>query len=188
MRSAPEIGAGRYNVIAMAFRVFLSYSLEAAEMALAWRLQTLAAAHGIEMYVPHYGATQSPKGLASLQTAIDRADCVLAILTTAASASVQSELGYALQRQKLVIPIVRSELTGHPLLAQFPSVFTFSPSDNPGKVESEIVEFLKKQQITKEKQQTIGALAAGNARNSVESSGSLVIHSTTPFSVLQLAT
>src|ERR1019366_2405023 len=28
----------------------------------------------------------------------------------------------------------------------------------------------------------------GNARNSVESSGSLVIHSTTPFSVLQLAT
>ena len=33
-----------------------------------------------------------------------------------------------------------------------------------------------------------GALVTGNARNSVESSGSLVIHSTTPFSVLQLAT
>src|ERR1019366_5219329 len=61
MRSAPEIGAGRYNVIAMAFRVFLSYSLEAAEMALAWRLQTLAAAHGIEMYVPRL-ARRRPAG------------------------------------------------------------------------------------------------------------------------------
>jgi hypothetical protein len=40
----------------MAFRVFLSYSLDPAEMALAWRLQTLAAAYGIEMYVPQHGA------------------------------------------------------------------------------------------------------------------------------------
>ena len=35
----------------MAFRVFLSYSLDPAEMALAWRLQTLAAAHDIEIHV-----------------------------------------------------------------------------------------------------------------------------------------
>ena len=142
----------------MAFRVFLSYSLETSEVALAWRLQTLAAAHGIEMYVPHYGAT--PFGAISVESAIDRADCVLAIITTAASPTVQKELRYALDKRKLVIPIVNSELTGHPLLAQFPRVFTFSPWDNPGDVETQILEFLKQEQVTKDKQQAIGALAA----------------------------
>ena len=47
----------------MAFRVFLSYSLDPTEMALAWRLQTLAAAHGIEMYVPQHGNGKTAAGL-----------------------------------------------------------------------------------------------------------------------------
>jgi hypothetical protein len=73
---------------------------------------------------------------------------------------VQNELGYSLEHKKLVIPIVRTDLAGHPLLAQFPRVFTFSPWDNPGTVETQIVEFLKEQEMTKDKQRTIGALAA----------------------------
>jgi len=144
----------------MPFRVFLSYSLDPDEMALAWRLQTLAAAHGIEMYVPQHGAGTIPPGTVAVHQAIDRADCVLAIITTAASQMVQNELRYALDRRKLVIPIVRTDLAGHPLLAQFPHIFKFSPWDNPGTAETQIVEFLKAQQLTKEKQQTIGALAA----------------------------
>lgn len=144
----------------MAFRVFLSYSLDPAEMALAWRLQTLAAAHGIEMYVPQHGNGMATPGAVSVQSAIDRADCVLAIITTPASQTVQKELDYALDHQKLVIPIVRTDLAGHPLLARFPRIFTFSPWDNPGTVETQIVEFLKERQLTKDKQQTIGALAA----------------------------
>jgi hypothetical protein len=40
----------------MAFRVPLSHSLDPAEQALAWRLQTLAAAHGIELFVPQRGS------------------------------------------------------------------------------------------------------------------------------------
>jgi hypothetical protein len=55
---------------------------------------------------------------------------------------------------------VRTDLAGHPLLVRFPRVFTFSPWDNPGAVETQIVEFLKEQKLTKDKQQTIGALAA----------------------------
>ena len=128
-------------------------------MALAWRLQTLAAAHGIEMYVPQHGIGTAP-GAVTVQQAIDGADCVLAIITTAANQLVQNELGYALEHRKLVIPIVRTDLAGHPFLARFPRVFTFSPWDNPGAVETQIVEFLKEQQLTKDKQQTIGALAA----------------------------
>jgi hypothetical protein len=144
----------------MAFRVFLSYSLDPTEMTLAWRLQTLAAAHGIEMYVPQHEAGKSASGAVSVQHAIERADCVLAIITTAANQMVQNELEYALDHRKLVIPIVRTDLARHPLLARFPRIFTFSPWDNPGTVETQIVEFLKEQQLTKDKQQTIGALAA----------------------------
>jgi len=142
----------------MTFRVFLSYSLDAAEMALAWRLQTLAAAHGIEMHVPQHGnGGAAPE---AVLRAIDRADCVLAIIAAAASPSVQQELSYALERKKLVIPIVRTDLAGHPLLAAFPQVFRFSPWDDPGTVESQIVEFLRKQKLSKENQQAVGALAA----------------------------
>ena len=144
----------------MAFRVFLSYSLDPTEMTLAWRLQTLAAAHGIEMYVPQHLVGTAAAGTVTVQQAIDRADCVLAIITTAANQMVQNELAYALEHRKLVIPIVRTDLASHPLLARFPRVFTFSPWENPGAVETQIVDFLKEQQLTKDKQQTIGALAA----------------------------
>jgi hypothetical protein len=144
----------------MAFRVFLSYSLDPTETALAWRLQTLAAAHGIDMYVPQHANGGAVAGEQAAQTAIERADCVLAIITTDASQMVQHELRYAQERQKLVIPIVRADLAGHPSLAGFPRVFTFSPWDNPGPVESQIVEFLKEQKLTKDKQQTVGALTA----------------------------
>ena len=137
----------------MAFKVFLSHSLEPAEQALAWRLQTLAAAHGIEMYVPRRGVPFPPGEKSvqgSVQNAIDRSDCVLAIITTEANASVQKELKYAHAKRKLVIPIVHSGLATSPLVAQFPRVFTFSPEDNPGKVEAEVVEFLQQQHLSKE--------------------------------------
>jgi len=147
----------------MAFKVFLSHSLEPDEQALAWRLQTLAAAHGIEMYVPRRGSP-FPSGektaAGSVQNEIDRSDCVLAIITAEANASVQAELRYALAKRKLVIPIVRSDIANHPLLAQFPKVFTFSPWDNPGTLEGEVVEFLKLQHLSKEKRQAAGAIVA----------------------------
>ncbi len=147
----------------MALKVFLSHSLDPAEQALAWRLQTLAAAHGIEMYVPRRGLpflAGEKTAAGDVENAIDRADCVLAIITARANSSVQKELRYALARQKLVIPIVHSDVATSPLVAQFPRVFTFSPGDNPGKVEAEVVEFLQEQHLSKEKRQAAGALVA----------------------------
>ena len=146
----------------MAFKVFLSHSLDPAEQALAWRLQTLAAAHGIEMYVPQRGSglpSRPGPRLVPIQNAIDRSDCVLAIITAKANARVQKELQYALARGKPVIPIVHSDFANHPWLAQFPR-FIFSPWDNPGTLESQVVEFLKAQDLSKDKQQAIGALVA----------------------------
>jgi nucleoside 2-deoxyribosyltransferase len=145
----------------MAFRVFLSHSLDPAEQALAWRLQTLAAAHGIELFVPHRGSLlpSAPRtALSTVQKAIDRSDCVLAIITAKADATVQRELNYALAKRKLVIPIVHSGLANLPWVARFRPVFIFSPWDNPGKLEGEVVEFLKAQHLSKEKRQAAGAL------------------------------
>jgi len=147
----------------MAFKVFLSHSLDPAEQALAWRLQTLAAAHGIEMYVPRRGApflAGEKTAVGSVENAIDRSDCVLAIITAKANASVQKELKYAHTKRKLVIPIVHSDVATNGLVTQFPRVFTFSPGDNAGKVEAEVVEFLQQQHLTKEKRQAAGALVA----------------------------
>jgi TIR domain-containing protein len=147
----------------MPFRVFLSYSLDPAEQALAWRLQTLAAAHGIEMYVPAHGSTypvQAGTSWAAIRSAIDRSDCVLAIINVEADARVQRELKYALAKQKLLIPIVHSDFRNYPLLAQFPRVFTFSPWANPGEVEGEVLRFLKEQDLSKRNRQAVGGLVA----------------------------
>jgi hypothetical protein len=70
------------------------------------------------MYVPQHGNGIAAPGAATVQHAIDRADCVLAIITAAASEMVQNELSYALDRRKLVIPIVRTDLAGHLFLSQ----------------------------------------------------------------------
>ena len=98
----------------MAFRVFLSHSLDPTEQALAWRLQTLAAAHGIEVYVPQRGLALSSPALVTLHNAIDRSDCVLAIITAKTDANVQKELRYALAQGKLAIPIVHSDFAKIP--------------------------------------------------------------------------
>jgi nucleoside 2-deoxyribosyltransferase len=146
----------------MAFKVFLSYSLDPSEEALAWRLQTLAAAYGVEMYVPlRDGLPSRQMALANAaMKAIDGSDCVLAIITGKADQAVEAELRHALAKKKPVVPIVRSDLVGHPLLAQFPRLFTFSLVDNPGKLETDVVEFLRQQQLSKEKQQAMGALVS----------------------------
>lgn len=147
----------------MAFKVFLSHSLDPAEQALAWRLQTLAASHGIEMYVPRrdftFHAAQIPSAN-GIEDAIKRSDCILAIVTAKANANVQRELKYALAAKKLVIPIVHAGLANSPLGTQFPKTFWFSPTDNPGRVEMEVVDFLKAQHLSKEKRQAAGALVA----------------------------
>jgi hypothetical protein len=148
----------------MAFKVFLTHGLDPSEQALAWRLQTLAASYGIEMYVPQRNTALPPlPGAVSIQSAIDRSDCVLAIITADPDVSVKKELQYAKQKRKLVIPIVQSDFTEHPLLAQFPRIFTFSPFDDPGALESKVVEFLRQQNISKKQQQQIGALVGVGA-------------------------
>lgn len=157
----------------MAFRVFLSHSLEPEDRALPWRLQTLAAAHGIQVYVPRrkvYQLGQTRYDAADKQdrSEMERSDCVLAIVTAdgdPARLAIRDELGHAAGLKKLIVAIVQAGLEKLPPLKDLrdkrsvPS-FVFSAGDHPGKMEGEVAEFLKKQGLRKENQQAISALVA----------------------------
>jgi nucleoside 2-deoxyribosyltransferase len=152
----------------MTFKVFLSYSTDPEENAIIWRLQTLAASYGVQFFVPsRNSASGSPRGQSShvlpdqVQAAIDHADCVLAIVTSKASPTVERELSYAQRRGKLIIPIVEDVVRRGAFFHNFDRVFTFSRlNGDPGKLESEIFEFLKQQKLKKENSQAVGAIIA----------------------------
>ena len=147
----------------MALNVFLSYSTEPDENVIVWRLQTLAAANGIEVFVPPRieGKLLSARPVllsAAVRHAIEQADCVLAIITAATNSVVESELNYALAKNRTIIPIVESGIPDSPFLGQFQSVFRFDRNVEPGRLESQVVQFLKQKAIEKDRSQSIAAL------------------------------
>lgn len=145
----------------MALKVFLSYSTGPDEQVIVWRLQTLAAASGIHVYVPtrtRQTALTSPLP-DQVKKAIDESDCVLALITARTSAAAESELTYALQKRRLLIPIVEESVALNPAF-HFPQVFRFSRYQMPGDVESRVISFLQQERMSKDKQQTLGALVA----------------------------
>jgi len=147
----------------MGFRGFLSHSTDASEQVIVWRPQTLAAAHGIELVVPPRPGLELPSGRrvvpsTGIRSAIEHSEFVLAIITARTSRFVEQELNYALGKRKLIIPIVETGVRNGAFLRNFPKVFWFSHHDAPGKVETEIVGFLKTQKVAKEQRQAIAAL------------------------------
>jgi nucleoside 2-deoxyribosyltransferase len=152
----------------MAFKVFLSYSTDPEEHAIVWRLQTLATAQGIRVFVPQRTGPGLPAARAGVagpilaeqvRNEIDQSDCVLAIITSSTGRAVESELSYAQGKGKLIIPLVEQSCRNDAFLKTFSPVFIFSRMDgNPGRVETEVFEFLKKQAKNKEILQAVGAL------------------------------
>ena len=147
----------------MPLKVFLSYSTDPSEHAIVWRLQTLAASHGIQVFVPQRSKLPSSRRDAlvlsdQVRNAINQADCVLAIITTSTGPAVEKELNYALAKERLIIPIVEQGVVDHSFLKRFDPVFRFSRWGNPGKIEAEILAFLKEQKLAKENRQALGAL------------------------------
>lgn len=141
----------------MAFKIFLSYGTDPGEQIAAWRLQTLATSYGMHVSVPHRNGAGKAVA-APVRRAIEESDCVLAIITGNIGPAVAGELSYALSKGKTVVPIVRQGITVPDALVKL-RLFQFSPL-NSGQVEAEVLEFLKRQKLSKEKQQTIGALVA----------------------------
>jgi hypothetical protein len=148
----------------MSFKVFLSYSAEPEEQAIVWRLQTLAAAQGIELIVPPRAGFKpassrpAPLPASAIQRHIDSSDCVLAIVTTRLNSAVEKELSYALGGKRLIIPIVAEGLNHSDIFERFPVIFTFSPWKDPGETVTKVMQFLDHQKLAKENRQALGAL------------------------------
>jgi hypothetical protein len=141
----------------MSFKVFLSYGAGADEQVAAWRLQTLATSYGMHVSVPNRNGAGKAVG-EQVRRAIDRSNCVLAIITGNLGPAVAGELNYALSKGKLIVQVVREDITVPPALSGLP-LFRFSPLST-GQVEADVVKFLHEQRLGKEKTQTIGALVA----------------------------
>jgi hypothetical protein len=149
----------------MSLNVFLSYSTTVEEQVIVWRLQTLAAAHGINLYVPPREGfkalgNRTPLLPGQVEQAIGKCDCVLAIITSRTSRVVERELNYALGKNKLIIPIVDSAIADSRSLSRFPHIFRFDPNGSTTEVESQIIAFLKQQQVSQENRKALAALVA----------------------------
>ena len=165
-----KVSLERPHIVAlhMPFKVFLSYSTDPDEHAIVWRLQTLAATHGIQLFVPQRPGFTSPSPRRNVpvladqvRAALDQADCVLAIITSSTGPAVEKEFNYALGKGKLIIPVVEQGVGDDSFLKKFHPIFRFSRFDsNPGKIESDVLEFLKQQKLDKENRQAVGAIIA----------------------------
>jgi nucleoside 2-deoxyribosyltransferase len=156
------LASSGYNSDDMAFKVFLSYGMDQESQVTAWRLQTLGTSYGIDVLVPQRNGAQPPPArskaaLAAVQRAIDQSDCVLAIITGHGGPYVDKELNYAAQRRKVIIPIVQQGAVSSAFLTRFPQTFQLSPRQDLQQL-TEIMEFLKRQKLSKEKQQQLAAL------------------------------
>jgi hypothetical protein len=95
-----------------------------------------------------------------VRRAIDQSDCVLAIITGEIRLPVKKELEYALSRSIPVLAIVQEGIKIPPALDAL-AVFRFSPGSS-GRAEAEVMEFLKKQELSKEDLQSMAAfISAG---------------------------
>ncbi len=142
----------------MAYNVFISYSAYA-DQVLALRLQTLAAVYGFQAYVPPAQTRQSEKLLRNdVHQQIAAADLFLAVVTQQPSTAAIAEVEHARGLKRLIIPIV-GPVVDRQFLQSFPQAFYIDPS-NPGKVETEIVNFLQKSHTDKENRNLFLALTA----------------------------
>ena len=143
------------------YRVFLSYNANTNrdEMVAVWRLQTLAAASGLQLHVPTPVQRLDWTAIARM---IDDSDSVIAFLTKRATPQVKKELEYALSRQKTVIPIVEKGMTGSPIgsLLQQPGLRVFElDTQKPWMMEQELAKFLREKRVGKEARESLLALA-----------------------------
>jgi len=143
----------------MAFKVFLICGTDPSEQVAAWRLQTLATSYGMHVSVPNRNGSPSPI-VDRTRRAIDQSDCVLAILTSNIGPAVGTELKYALSKPIPVVAVVPEGTKVPPALGEL-AVFRFSPG-NSGRAEADVMEFLKKQKLSKENLQSMAAfISAG---------------------------
>jgi hypothetical protein len=126
-------------------QVFISYST-AIDQLVALRLQTMAAVYGLTVYVPPATTrkTADPVLSSEVEDKLRESDVILAFTMHKPAASAVSEMNWALEQGKLLIPIVSpSAYPEH--YKRFQPYFVLDPAD-PSKTESAIINFLAEKQ------------------------------------------
>ena len=93
---------------AVSFEVFLSYSIGQSDLPLVANLQEQANAAGVTLYLADRDVRPGTNLSTKIEMAISRAEVVVALLTEKGVDSkwVNQEIGYALAKQKVVVPLV----------------------------------------------------------------------------------
>lgn len=130
----------------MAYTAFISYNTSPDEQIFVYRLQTLAGANDITVLLPQRnGQTLTSE----TKLRIDKADCVIAFLTSKLSPEVREELAYADARNVLIIPIYEKglRLSSSPKNLEW---ISYDPRNEiPGMVEQKVLNLLRKKKKEK---------------------------------------
>lgn len=101
----------------MAYRVFISHSTQ--DQGLVISLANLLSKFEVEPFVAEWYLTPGERLDKKVFEQIKKSDCIVALLTRNGirSSWVQQEIGYSLQQEKLVIPIVEKGIDSKDLAA-----------------------------------------------------------------------
>ncbi len=138
-------------------KVFISYST-ALDQVVALRLQTMAAVYGVASYVPVATTRNLPDARLSPEVTqnLSDSDVVLAVITHSPAPSAISEMNLAVERGKLLIPIIGPNVDQAPY-SKF-RCFIVNPA-NPSEAEQQIGQFLKQQTQAENMKTALLALA-----------------------------
>lgn len=142
------------------YHVFLTHNTSANEMVIVWRLQTLAAASGLQLDVPNDSQRQNPLLVSQM---IGASDAVIVLITQSALESefVAKEIEIANSMNRTIIPILVKGVAPksiQALIGKNSPVFIFDPQ-KPWEMESELSEFLLKKVGDKNTRNAILAIA-----------------------------
>ncbi len=113
-------------------------------MVVLWRLQTLAAAHDITLFVPHPQDRRSDRVPHRVAQMIEASDLAVALCTQQSlGARVEQEIDYAIQRGKPVLLVLEERISLPSRWQALPTIRFDLERDPPGELENKIVEHLR---------------------------------------------
>ena len=139
----------------MAYKVFLSHS-ELDKRWVEW-IRAKAQSIGVEAYMFEYDSQPGTFISNKIQIAIENSHALIVLLTSNSQFSpyVQQEIGYALSKQKAVIPLVQPGVTQKALaMLQGREYISFNPSA-PQEALSQLLGYLKRLKESHESDQAL---------------------------------
>jgi len=144
----------------MSYTAFISYNTSTQEEVFIYRLQTLASASDVVVLLPQRIGNRIT-GETKLR--IDKADIVIAFITSRLSTSVREELAYAEGKKKLIIPIYEKGISIPKEISKLTWIEYDPQGDTPGMVEGRVIDILKTKKKQKDNKDALILIGLGLA-------------------------